>query len=142
MENITTATFTTMNNDENVTNITEVVSTKLPVTVVAEDYLMYKLGVGIHTYYLPVVVIVGLVGNILSLSVMMQPHNRRISCCVYMGALAVIDTCLLYIAIHYWMVTGPVRTMYEWECKAIATSFHVSIMLLGSFTVNINGIWF
>ena len=101
------------------------------VYVEAQEYILYKIGLGIHSYYLPVMIIVGFVGNILSLMVMMQPGNRSISSCVYMGALAVLDSMQLYIAAHYWAITGPVkllaRGIYEWECKVLMFLLGVSI---------------
>ena len=37
------------------------------------------------------------VGNTLSFLVMVQPHNRHISCCVYMAALAVSDNAVVLV---------------------------------------------
>ena len=58
-----------------------------------------------HKYYLPVAVIVGFCGNILALLVMLQPHNRRITCCIYLAALAVSDNMFLYVGAHYWLMS-------------------------------------
>ena len=71
----------------------------------ASRLAMFKVGMAIHRYYLPVVVIIGFVGNFLSLAVMLRPHNRRISCCVYMAALAVTDSCSLFVGAYYWFCT-------------------------------------
>ena len=58
-----------------------------------------------HKYYLPVVVVVGLFGNTLTLLVMLQEHNKRITCCVYLAALAVSDNLFLYVGAHYWAMS-------------------------------------
>ena len=71
-------------------------------------FMMFKVGVAIHRYYLPVLVVLGFIGNCLSLAVMTRSHNRQISCCVYMGALAVSDNVNLLIGAYYWSLTeGP-----------------------------------
>ena len=79
---------------------------------------MYKFGMALHAYYLPVLVIVGFTGNALSLAVMTRPHNKKISCCVYMASLAVADNINLFIAIYYWGLTvlpAPVgRKIYQY----------------------------
>ena len=61
----------------------------------ASSYLQSKIGVAIHNYYFPVIVIVGITGNILRILVMIRPHNRHISTCVYMACLSVSDTILI-----------------------------------------------
>ncbi len=58
-----------------------------------------------HKYYLPIVVILGFLGNILALLVMLQPNNRRITCCIYLAALAVSDNLFLYVGAHYWLMS-------------------------------------
>ncbi len=68
-------------------------------------YLTTKIGVEVHRYYLPVVVVVGMVGNTIALFVMLQEHNKRITCCVYLAALAVSDNLFLYVGAHYWIMS-------------------------------------
>ena len=84
---------------------TEVIPQPVPFLLVVSRHIMYKVGVAIHRYYLPVIVVLGIVGNSLSLAVMTRPHNRQISCCLYMSALAVSDNINLFIGGYYWSVT-------------------------------------
>ena len=58
----------------------------------ASSNLQFKIGVALHNYYFPVIVIVDIIGNILSFLVMVRPHNRHISTCVYMACLSISDT--------------------------------------------------
>ena len=46
------------------------------------NYLAYHIGVAIHIYYLPVIIVLGTFGNTLSLIIMLQRKNRRLSLCV------------------------------------------------------------
>lgn len=45
-------------------------------------------------------------GNSISLAVMLQPQNRRISCCVYMAGLAITDNGSLIVMSAYWIITN------------------------------------
>ena len=59
---------------------------------------------------------------------MIQPRNRNVPCCVYMGALAVSDTLMLYIGMHMWVANVGIvyETMARWECIHIVLVFQVS----------------
>ena len=90
---------------------------ELSVAEQAKSYLLYRAGVGIHTYWLPVLVPVGFVGNILSILVMTSNQNIKISCCVYMSILAIVDNIMLCLATNFWFVTtGYPRNRYLWDC--------------------------
>ena len=65
----------------------------------------FKAGMAIQRYYYPFIIVLGMIGNILSLVVMLKKHNRRISCCVYMGVLAVSDSMCLFVGGYYWTLT-------------------------------------
>ncbi len=81
-------------------------------------YLTSKIGMEMNKYYLPVVVCVGVVGNILALLVMLQENNKRISCCVYLAALAVSDHLFLYVGAHFWIMSVPLAERFrEPVCK-------------------------
>ena len=86
----------------------------------------YKTGV-ILGHVIPVIVVVGLGGNILSLLVMMQKHNRNSSCGIYLGALAVTDSILLCSAGHYWLrMQDFFKPLSKWECITIVYTGMVS----------------
>ena len=61
----------------------------------ASSYLQFKIGVAIHSYYFPFIVLIGIIGNVLSFLVMIEPRNRHISTCIYMASLSVSDTILI-----------------------------------------------
>ena len=73
----------------------------------------YQAGVIFQRVGAPIIIILGLVGNTLSLLVMVQEHNRRISACLYMGALAVLDNGALLTLAFLWTVTEFVA--YPWS---------------------------
>ena len=56
----------------------------------------------LHNYAPPIIVPCGFVGNVLSFLVCVQRHNRRISCFVYMAALAIIDNIALFLLGLHW----------------------------------------
>ena len=99
---------------------------------------LYRVGLGIHTYYSPIVCIVGLVGNTLSAIVMFQKHNRRISTCVYMGILAFLDSVPLLINTKYFFtdVVFPIRegkvgcqvVTYLWAWAGLAGTWTIVAM--------------
>jgi len=111
------------------------------VPVLARGYLMYHIGQGIQEYLVPVLVLVGWVGNTLSCIVMLKPHNRHISCCVYMAVLAVSDNICLYVALHTWIAGNLLgRSLSLYECKYIVFMVHLfshnGIMVIIAMTVD------
>ena len=81
-------------------------------------FTAFKLGKAINKYTQPVIVIVGVVGNTLSMLVMFQPHNRHTSFGVYLGILALSDTLVLCTSTSLWLVrlmsSSPLRDL---ECQ-------------------------
>ena len=101
-----------------------------PATVflyLASQTTSFKIGDGIALYYTPIVVIIGLVGNSISLKVMTMKHNRRISCCVYMAAVAVVDNGMLLIATSHWVIGTLIYVPAGnvWGCKEVVYMFHL-----------------
>ena len=71
----------------------------------ASSYPQYKIGMVINDYYFPIIVVVGIIGNILSFLVMVKPLNRRISTCVYMASLSIFDNILIiYQGYSIWIL--------------------------------------
>ena len=94
----------------------------------AKHLTLYKVGAGLQTYYLPVVCAIGFIGNTISLIVLLQPHNKRLSCCLYLAGLAVNDNFIICIAIHYWCIMSlHLGSLTNSQCRWIAYAFHVSI---------------
>ena len=69
----------------------------------ASTYIYYTLGEYINAIWLPILVPVGLGGNMLCFLVMNMKHNRKIPCCIYMRNLAVLDSLMLCLAGLYWI---------------------------------------
>ena len=111
-------------------------SAAMLLVIEASKYTTFKIGMAIHRYYLPVVVIIGFVGNFLSLAVMLRPHNRRISCCVYMAALAVTDSCSLFVGAYYWFCTDsppPLgRPIVRYDFNLPIDNFNISLVVVFS----------
>ena len=85
----------------------------------AGTYMTFKVAKYIATYWFPILIPLGLVGNILSFLVMIRPKNRKVSTCVYMAAISINDNILLSFDIHVWFVIAVhKRKWHEWECKS------------------------
>ena len=96
----------------------------------AKHLALYKVGSGLQTYYLPVICTIGFIGNTISLIVLLQPHNKRLSCCLYLAGLAVNDNFIIYIDIRYWCIMSlHIGNLTNFHCRWIAYAFHVSIFL-------------
>ena len=87
----------------------------------ARTYMTFKVAKFIDSYYFPVFIPFGLVGNTLSFLVMVRPINRRISTCIYMAAISVNDNLMMCSAFHYWLVSAAnIHKWHLWECKLSA----------------------
>ena len=86
-----------------------------------QTYLTYKVAKYIATYWFPVLIPLGLVGNTLSFLVMIIPNNRRISTCTYMASISINDNLMMCLEVHAWFVSA--LNVHEWdvlECKLAA----------------------
>ncbi|KAI0243440.1 hypothetical protein LSAT2_000007 [Lamellibrachia satsuma] len=85
-----------------------------------DSYLAFVIGVGINRYVLPVIIVVGSFGNIISILVMFQRQNRHRSLSIYLGNLAISDNCVLFAAGYYWVAAElQGRTFVDVECKIL-----------------------
>ena len=97
-------------------------------TAEVETYKTYKIASYINIYWFPILVPIGLVGNSLSFLVMMQPNNRKMSTCINMAAISIIDNLMMCLALHYWLVTvAKLHELGLWECKINSFLTHFSI---------------
>ena len=86
-----------------------------------QTYMTYKMASYINIYWFPILVPIGLVGNTLSFLVMIQPNNKKMSTCIYMAAISIIDNLMMCLALHYWLVTVvKIHELGLWECKTIS----------------------
>ena len=85
-----------------------------------ESHMTYTVASYINIYWFPILVPISFIGNTLSFLVMIQPSNRKMSTCIYMAAISIIDNLMMCLALHYWLVTVvKIHELYLWECKTI-----------------------
>ena len=70
-----------------------------------ESLLTYKVAIFIAKYWSPILVPIGLVGNILSFFIMIKPTNRKLSTCIYMAAISVNDSMMMLLVLYGWSVS-------------------------------------
>ena len=101
-----------------------VITTTLSISQILKDnskqMVLYKAGMGLWQYIFPTTLFLGLVGNIMSFLVMVQKHNRKMSCCFLMAALACSDIVVIAAALSFWMKTVVLTDgIHDWECKVV-----------------------
>ena len=89
------------NTDEQ--NIRNTTSAKATGKRLIADYMSYKIAKAINIYVQPIITVVGVVGNTISMIVMFQRNNRQTSFGIYLGMLAVSDTLALCVTTGYWL---------------------------------------
>ena len=86
-----------------------------------ETFLTYKVATVIATYWFPILVPIGLVGNTLSFLLMIKPNNRQLSTCNCMAALSINDNIKMVLALDAYLLTEmKVHIMNESECNFLA----------------------
>ena len=86
-----------------------------------ESYTTFKIAIFLVRYWFPVLVPIGLVGNILSFLVMIKPNNRKMSTCIYMAAISINDNIMMLVCLHYYLVSAvQIHSWYSFECKFLA----------------------
>ena len=100
-------------------NYTEETATGMTGASCHEDLMTFSSRV--YLYGIPLLVVFGTFGNVLSGLVMLRPKMRRHTTCVYLGVLAVVDTATLYTGLSkYWIIelTGyDIREYSPFVCK-------------------------
>ena len=93
-----------------------------------ETYMTYKVASFIDTYWFPVLIPIGLMGNTLSFLVMIKQNNRKMSTCIYMAAISINDNLMMCSAFHYWLVSAAnIHKWNLWECKLSAYLHNFSL---------------
>ena len=105
-----------INFEENITSVINLMSLGLETIEVTEEgssfmeevkmYTEFKIAIFINIYWYPILVPIGLIGNCLSFAVMMRPHNRKMSTCIYMAAISINDNIMMYVCLHDYLVSG------------------------------------
>ena len=84
-------------------------------------YLIFKIAIYISKFWFPILVPLGVVGNVLSFLVMIKPNNRKMSTCIFMAAISVNDNLMMCMALHNWLLSVvKVHNWYAWECRFAA----------------------
>ena len=84
-------------------------------------FTTFKIANFINTYWFPVLVPIGVVGNTLSFFVMMKPNNRKVSTCIYMAAISINDNIMMCVCSQEYLVSS--LQIHKWnltECKFLA----------------------
>ncbi|CAH1802478.1 unnamed protein product [Owenia fusiformis] len=87
-----------------------------------EDFLAYQIANNLDIYFSPFLIILGLIGNILSLLVLTRTSMKRANSSLYLCALAIFDIGVLIVGLGYrWSYSAfdvSLRNDFnEWGCK-------------------------
>ena len=86
-----------------------------------ERLLTFKIANFINTYWFPVLIPTGIVGNTLSFIVMMKRNNRKLSTCIYMAAISINDNLMMVTSFYNFLViVMKIHGWHLWECKFAA----------------------
>ena len=66
-------------------------------------YTVFIIAKYVSNYWLPVLIPIGYVGNILSFLVMTKPNNRKMSTCIYMASISVNDNFMMSLALYNYI---------------------------------------
>ncbi|CAH1796313.1 unnamed protein product [Owenia fusiformis] len=93
-----------------------------PRILTMEDHIEYKASEAIWKYVSPFLIFGGLIGNTLSIVVLMCSKMRQTTSSLYLSTLAVSDSLVLVLGLgRHWMrsvVGTDIREVEEWLCKA------------------------
>ena len=112
----------------------ELLSTDI-IRIHAKTKLFYKIGFNFHIYYFPFVALIGLVGNALSLCILLKPRNRKFPCYRTLTALSISDSIILLGGFYNWIVL-LMDVMTETHCKIWTYIFQTAALssaLMASF---------
>ena len=95
-----------------------------------EDYFTFRIASEINKYYFPIFVPIGLVGNTLSFLVMIKPNNRKVSTCIYMAAISIIDN--LVVGVLLYNVIMRKVAFLDWNPVQCRTVTYLTAVFLQS----------
>ena len=86
-----------------------------------ESHITFEIATVIDIYWFPILVPIGLLGNTLSLFVMIKPNNRKMSTCIYMAAISINDNLMMCLCFHTLLVVGlKIHGWHPLQCKLAA----------------------
>ena len=119
-----------INSNYNITSVVNIVTTEWTESEATtkdtfieevESYTTFKIAIFLVRYWFPVLVPIGLVGNILSFLVIIKPNNRKISTCIYMAAISINDNIMMLVCLHYYLLSAvQIHSWNSFECKFLA----------------------
>ena len=71
-----------------------------------QTHMTHKIAKYINTFWFPILVPIGFVGNVLSFLVMIKPNNRKISTCIYLAAISMNDNLMMVLAFSSYFFTA------------------------------------
>ena len=93
-----------------------------------EEYMTCKISMAITTYWFPILVPIGVIGNVLSLLVMIQANNRNVSTCNFMTAISINDNAMMAFALNIHLITvAKVYEINDVECKLLSSLTQVGL---------------
>ena len=107
--------------------------TKTPIAQIGNDF---------YAYFTPLILIIGICGNILSLSVFLSKNMRKMSASVYLASLSTADisTLLFYVFIE-WLRRGLVHISPESKIDILETNGLCHILLYLSYISRLMSAW-
>ena len=86
-----------------------------------ESYTTFKIASFIDTYWFPVLLPIGFLGNTLSFLVMTKPNNRKMSTCIYMATISINDNLMMGLLSYHALVVVVFKNneYHPMECKII-----------------------
>ena len=85
-----------------------------------KTFTSFKIATIIDTYWFPILVPIGLIGNTLSFLEMLKPSNRKMSTCIYMAAISITDNLMMCLCFHtFLVVVQKIHVWHSMECKVV-----------------------
>ena len=83
-----------------------------------KDFVTYDIGKAITRYWFPIMGPIGVVGNVISLIIMLMPSNRRLIVSMYLAIIAINDTItVVFINSYIWSHDYFLHPWKNYECK-------------------------
>ena len=98
-------------------------TTEEPDTFLEEvnTFTVFRVANAISNYWLPILIPIGYLGNTLSFLVMIKPHNRKMSTCIYMASISLNDNAMMSLALYNYVVKYTLNILWHpLECILVA----------------------
>ena len=83
-----------------------------------KDFVTYDIGKAITRYWFPIMGPIGVIGNIISLIIMLMPSNRRLIVSIYLAIIAINDTItIIFVNSYIWSHDYFLHPWKNYECK-------------------------